>query len=41
MFKTIASFAAENMGKKGVISTGEKLLHCMKGGTHKSKYLRN
>jgi len=43
MFKIIASFAAENMGKKGCFQvwTGHKLLYCMKSGTQKGKYLRN
>jgi len=35
MFKIFASFAAENMGKKGYyqVWAGQKVLHCMKSGT--------
>jgi len=43
MFKTITSFAAENMGNKGgyQVWTGQQLLYCMKRGTQKGNYLRN
>ena len=43
IFKVNASFAAETMGKKGCneVWTGQKLLHCMKRGTQKDKYLKN
>jgi len=43
MFKIIASFTAENMGKERCFQvwTGQKLLYCMKRGTQKGKYLKN
>jgi len=43
MFKIIASFAAENMGNKGVIRCEQAKHYCIavKGGTQKGKYLRN
>jgi len=43
MFKIVASFAAETMGKKGCYQmwTDQKLLHCMMRDTQKGKYLKN
>jgi len=43
IFKIVASFSAENTGKKGCyqVWTDKKLLHCMMRSTQKGKYLKN
>jgi len=43
MFKIIASFAAENIGKKAFdeVWIGQKLLYGMKRDAQKGKYLTN